>query len=825
MAERIVSPGVFTKEIDQSFLPGAIAQIGAAVIGPTVKGPALVPTQISSINDFTAIFGSFTPNSYVPHVVDDYLNKGGRVITVTRLLYEDGYKLTNGALAICAESASIKYATHILHPTRPVTTDGATNVFQASILNADTNGRFALTLSGSYAYGADSAIGFSGAFAKTADISASIVTSANDYITTVFGKSPNSNQYPVYVQYENKTVTSLFADITKVTMSMQIISNHEYLQDYNIASTPWITSQKAGSTTNNLFRFHTLSHGTSVNYEIKVGIRDIRTATETGDPDGYGSFTVELRRVNQTQLAALGSPYSSNDTDSSRDIVEIFQNCNLNPASPNYIVKKIGDRYQSINNANELVITGDYPNLSKFVRVEVDKGVSNKTYSKTYVPFGFRALNSPIATLSGSFLFPSASYQTTQTALTTCFGFDFNFSTANPDNINYLAPIPTSGSNTGSNADFYLGNVVQTTVAAFPAGLASAYYTGSIEAALVSGSIASNVKLDTRNFIVPFQGGFDGAKPNQKKYSGEYITATNSFGFDCSTSTSTGTVAYNKAFSLLSNTDYYDMNLLVTPGIIDSLHSNVTAAARNLASNRQDTFYIMDSNAITDSIATVVNQVTSLDSNYTATYWPWLGVAKNYEGGDWYVPPSVRIAGVLAQNDANAAPWYAPAGLTRGGLIGVNNTYKQLTQADRDTLYAARVNPIANFSVQGKVVFGQKTLQARPSALDRINVRRLLIELKKFIASSTRFLVFEQNTTATRSRFLNIVNPYMEGVKARQGLYAFRVIMDQTNNTPDLIDQNILYGQIFLQPTRTAEFIVLDFNIQATGAAFGAPGA
>ena len=221
MAERIVSPGVFTKEIDQSFLPGAIAQIGAAVIGPTVKGPALVPTQISSMNDFTAIFGSFTPNSYVPHVVDDYLSKGGNVITVTRLLYEDGYKLTNGALAICAQSASVKYATHILHPTRPVTTDGATNVFQASILK----------LSGSYAYGADSAIGFSGAFAKTADISASIVTSANDYITTVFGKSPNSNQYPVYVQYENKTVTSLFSDITKVTMSMQIISNYEYLQD------------------------------------------------------------------------------------------------------------------------------------------------------------------------------------------------------------------------------------------------------------------------------------------------------------------------------------------------------------------------------------------------------------------------------------------------------------------------------------------------------------------------------------------------------------------------------------------------------------------
>jgi phage tail sheath protein FI len=137
-------------------------------------------------------------------------------------------------------------------------------------------------------------------------------------------------------------------------------------------------------------------------------------------------------------------------------------------------------------------------------------------------------------------------------------------------------------------------------------------------------------------------------------------------------------------------------------------------------------------------------------------------------------------------------------------------------------LYQARVNPIANFLNDGVCVWGQKTLQARPSALDRVNVRRLFIEVKKFIASSTRYLVFEQNTAATRNRFLSIVNPYMEDVRAKQGLYAFRVVMDQSNNTPDVIDQNILYGQIFLQPTRTAEFIVLDFNIQPTGASFPA---
>jgi phage tail sheath protein FI len=174
----------------------------------------------------------------------------------------------------------------------------------------------------------------------------------------------------------------------------------------------------------------------------------------------------------------------------------------------------------------------------------------------------------------------------------------------------------------------------------------------------------------------------------------------------------------------------------------------------------------------------------------------------------------------LAFNDQVAAPWYAPAGLTRGGLTTVSDTYINLNQSARDTLYEARVNPIANFPNEGVVIWGQKTLQGVPSALDRVNVRRLLLTVKKFIASSTRYLVFEQNTDATRLRFLAIVNPYLDRVKAQQGLNAFRVVMDQTNNTPDLIDQNILYGQIFLQPTRTAEFIILDFNIQPTGASF-----
>jgi hypothetical protein len=824
MAERIVSPGVFTNEVDQSFLAGGVAQIGAAIVGPTVKGPALVPTQITSYGEFVETFGSFTTDSYVPFVVNDYL-RNGNVITVTRLLYEDGYKLTNGALAILAKSGSgagaVQVVTHVLHPTFPVTYNAATNLFDKSVLLDGGSGSFAIRVSGSFA--TDSTVpGFSAFLAGNGTtVSSSIVQTNNSYLSKVFGNSPKSLDYPVYVQYENYNASALFANIGQVTTELAILSNYEFLEDFQVATTPWITSQRIGSTVKNLLRFHTLSHGNSVNYNVKVGIRDVRLESEVSDPNGFGTFTVEVRNVNTLSPAPgiNNAAYSSADTDSAPEIVETFTNVNLDPASSRYVARVIGTRYQTVDANGNLVINGDYANASKYIRVEVTDAVENAANDKTLVPFGFRAITSPTPQASGSLNLRAVSYATSQVVSNifnsnNYFGFDYTVQ----NNINYLAPTPTSGSTTGSNSDFYLGNVSQNAEAAFPT-VATAY-SGTLDAALTAGTLTSNVALATRKFIVPFNGGFDGARPNLPKYYGTNITAGNTFGFDCSTSTSTGTTAYSKAFALLSNTDYYDMNLLITPGIIHSLHPTVTALARNLVEGRQDTFYVMDSNAVGDTLATVANQVISIDSSYTATYWPWVRIVNPANNVPTWVPPSVVVPGVLSFNDAIAAPWYAPAGLNRGGLTSVTDTYKRLSQSDRDTLYEARINPIANFPNEGVVIWGQKTLQARPSALDRVNVRRLLIAVKKFIASSTRYLVFEQNTNATRNRFLNIVNPYMEQVRAKQGLYAFRVVMDATNNTPDLIDQNILYGQIFLQPTRTAEFIVLDFNIQPTGASF-----
>mgnify|MGYP003116358570 CR=1 FL=1 len=303
------------------------------------------------------------------------------------------------------------------------------------------------------------------------------------------------------------------------------------------------------------------------------------------------------------------------------------------------------------------------------------------------------------------------------------------------------------------------------------------------------------------------------------------ISVTNSQGFRLDNTTSVqGGSSYMEALRLLSNPDEYDINLILLPGIIDGLstgHTGIVSKAIDVCESRGDCFLIYDNSAYTEnSVANVTSQVESRNSNYSATYWPWVQINDSQTGANKWVPPSTVLAGIYAFNDKISAPWFAPAGLNRGGLDTVVQAARKLTHSQRDTLYESNVNPIATFPGQGVVVWGQKTTQKKASALDRVNVRRLLIKVKKFISASSRFLVFEQNNAQTRERFLNIANPYLEQVQAQSGLNAFRVVMDESNNTPDIVDRNILYGQLFLQPTRTAEFIVLDFTIQPTGASF-----
>jgi len=277
---------------------------------------------------------------------------------------------------------------------------------------------------------------------------------------------------------------------------------------------------------------------------------------------------------------------------------------------------------------------------------------------------------------------------------------------------------------------------------------------------------------------------------------------------------------YDDMLNLLSNQDDYQFNMLITPGLLNSDHTSQVTKAITNTQVRGDSIYIIDPVAYASNITAVNTQANSRNSSYGAMYWPWLQTIDPDLGDQVWVPASTMIPGVYAFNDNASEPWFAPAGINRGGLTTVIRPERKLSQSNRDSLYNNKVNPIASFPGQGSVVYGQKTLQRQASALDRVNVRRLLISLKSYISQVAQTLVFEQNTAATRNNFLAIVNPYLESVVQRQGLYAFKVVMDDSNNTPDVIDRNQMVGAIYLQPTKTAEFIILDFNLLPTGATF-----
>tara|TARA_R110000824_G_scaffold156392_1_gene329530 strand:+ start:10260 stop:11981 length:1722 start_codon:yes stop_codon:yes gene_type:complete len=279
---------------------------------------------------------------------------------------------------------------------------------------------------------------------------------------------------------------------------------------------------------------------------------------------------------------------------------------------------------------------------------------------------------------------------------------------------------------------------------------------------------------------------------------------------------------YTTSIDLLSNQDEYIFNSITVPGIMIETAPSTTTKLINMVQERGDAIAIVDASTYGATINSMTAEAQSYNSSYAAVYAPWLQTTSPETGELVWVPASTMIPGVYAYNDRVGEAWFAPAGLNRGGLATVVRPERKFSQSNRDVLYQGKVNPIASFPGSGTVVFGQKTLQTKASALDRVNVRRLLIQLKSYISQVADNLVFEQNTIATRNAFLSQVNPYLESVQQRQGLYAFKVIMDSSNNTADVIDRNQLIGQIYLQPTKTAEFIYLDFNVLPTGATFPA---
>jgi phage tail sheath protein FI len=775
MAERIVSPGVFTRENDLSFLAQGVGEIGAAFIGPFKQGPAFVPTIVRTQSEFEDIFGTPDGTYYTEYAVQKYLQEAGQA-TVVRVAGTGGYTQAAPLAIFASGSEKQSLGTKMIGVLYSTSTGYQDYGFTGAtvVSNLALDGSFALSGSG------------------VGTVSASILPTDTNDLADVFGESPfGSKAGYVYNFYESMAGNYTGSVNSNIVVSRVVLPSQDYTNGgddaFSKATTPWVVSQKdTNNLRSNLFRFHTLGHGDVYNTKFKVAISNVKAAGEDGATD-YSVFTVTIR--------------SYSDTDKRKSVVETYNNVNLDPTSTNYIARRIGDRYITIDSDGKITENGDYSNKSKYIRVEVaDAG----SYPISAAPFGHEAYVNPVYCGNNTYAaqIPPVVYQTNSIDNTSSSpiyfsGFDFS----EMDNVNYLKAIP-SDAETGANVLF-----------AFDSQL-SYQMTGSAASDMVK-----------RQFVLGFQKGYDGMNPTTKKAKAGDVGiwgAANTQGFNCSNGTAVGTTAYYKAINAVSNPDEWDINLVATPGIVRSLHPSITQKVIDMVEDRQDCFYIADFNDYQDSITEATEQANSVDSNYVATYYPWVKTVDNNTNKLTSVPPSVLMPAVFASNDRLAAEWFAPAGLNRGGISGAVSVLNRLTHSERDTLYENKVNPIAAFPGQGIVAFGQKTLQDKASALDRINVRRLLIVLKKFIASTSRYLVFEQNTATTRQRFLNTVNPYLEAVQQRQGLYAFRVVMDESNNTPDVIDRNILAGQIFLQPAKTAEFIVIDFNILPTGASFTA---
>jgi len=717
MAESIISPGVYTRENDISFIQPAPIAAGAAFIGPTVKGPDNQPLIVTSYNDYVRKFGeTFTSASSTYEfqtsvAIKSYFSQGGQTALVTRVVSGSYTTAANtnitGTTGVNRATGSGTFTAAAVDGQRyDIVTGTRTYSFIASgnPVPADITG---------------SDIWFFSTGSTATLTATNLVLEINTAYQNVTNFPVSASSAGAVLALSGSAVGTAYNGITFLTGS-------------TAAETPNFTLITLGGGTDGAsatFPFTIATLGEGIQYNNSTAASD--SGAQNSDGSLVSGSADNLRWEVANVNTALGSfsllVRQGDDNTNNKTILETFNNLSLDPNSDNYLEKVIGNQYMTVgtdasSGVSYNYLNGTYPNRSNFIRV----------------------------------------------------------SAVNLSTPNYLANdgVTVNTNSAGVSFSTYLPRV------------ASGSFHGALGAVKSGAKFFADIQSDSTNIQ-----GLVGAN-------------------------------YTTAISLLSNKDDYQFNIISTPGLIYQNGASYAGAKSvldsivSLAESRGDCIAVVDLVEPTSLISDVTTQAISLNSSYAATYWPHVQI-QSATGRNEYIPAGTIIPGVYAFTDAASAPWFAPAGLVRGGLPGVIQSERKLTKGERDTLYAAKVNPIATFPGTGISVFGQKTLQTKASALDRVNVRRLLIALKKFIGDQARNLVFEQNTITTRNKFLATVNPYLESVVQRQGLYAYRVVMDDSNNTPDSIDRNQLVGQIFIQPTKTIEFVVLDFTIEPTGATFG----
>ena len=723
-------------------------------------------------------------------------NSTGNTFNVTRYKYSAELNTDYNNVTVAALRSRGRYVVEKL--TLEVTGNTSFSLSNVSGENVNTNplGEFLINTTGLT----------SGA----KEFTVSLDTTSPKYITKVLGTGVFDKSYSDFPLYVHEVYPNLLAKAYQkgyiLGLSLDEVyeaDGNNFLTQWDTPASPMVVSEVRGGSVSDLFQVITISDGEGANNQVKISIINIDLDTT--------EFDLVVRDFN--------------DTDDNQVAIEKFSRCSMNPDSVGYIGRKVGTS------------DGEFELRSKYIMLSMADN-----HPSDAIPAGFKGFTSNTSfsgTTLGSALFKTVYYTAGDV---TGYESDGLPITSSGDKVKKVSLGLSSQigydndllkykgiSAAGVTYGFHLSSQAATITGSTPSGYAYQSTPYNLEG--TNKGLLSNINY--RKFTFAVAGGFDGwdiyrtIRTNNDNYvfgKAFYVsghTTGSKDGVFSSTVGNSDYYAYLQGIETFANPEAVDINVFATPGINFYDHSSLVSQAIDMVENeRADSLYVINSPNVTGATASddVVEYLDnlSIDSNYSATYWPWIQVRDTDNATQLYIPPTGEVLKNIALTDNVAYPWFAPAGYSRG-LVNAIKATKKLTLDERDTLYKNRINPIATFADTGTIVWGNKTLQVKESALDRINVRRLLLRARKLISAVAVRLLFEQNDEQVRNEFLRLVNPILESIKKERGLNEFRVVV---SNDPEDIDANTLRGKIYIKPTRALEFIDLEFIITPTGASF-----
>lgn len=938
-----VSPGVYTSEVDLTFVAQSVGVTTLGLVGETLKGPAFEPVLISSFDEFRTYFGETSPEKYgngnpkyeLPYFAKSYLQESNQLF-VTRVLGLTGYLpqntfgiatlggivvddtnnyVTTGTttMILTGATSGITSSSYYNELVNKMTLDGVTiidfitgstfvnndwftiglvnnndlpnvgnridspignynnknwfnyfykntldgvysylftynsgnatltikrfeyaahvnteydNVIVASlrprgryigeVLTHEVTGSTKVSLTSSTLFGnpfAEFTLNITGHTSGIKTFVGTMDKTSSKFIGKVLGVEPFDKDYADYPLYVHESYPNLVSNLYKQGLIRGLsdtlvynVDGNDFIKEWDTPISPMVVSEVRGGKVADLFQIVTISDGEAANNQVKITIQNVNVDT--------GEFDILVRDFY--------------DTDTNVAILEKYSRCSMNPDVAGYIGKKIG------------TVDGEYELKSKYIMLKLADNAPMDAFPAGFKGFDSYASFGPNSTLG------SVMYKTEYFEAGDVIGYDVDGTplTTNGDKVRQVSLGLSSQIGFEFDEDLmkYKGLSAQQETFGFHLSVNASSITGTTYQTtpydlegLDKGKLNN---INYRKFTFTVCGGFDGwdIYRDVRTNSNGYIFGKNTYklgrlnngdGVFNDNYGNSDYYSYLKGIETFSNPESVNINIFATPGINFFDHEAlVKQAIEMIETDRADSLYIInapgpkgysggDGITTSDEIVATLDDL-EYDSNYSAVYWPWIQVRDGDNGTQLYIPPTGEVLRNVALTDNVSYPWFAVAGYSRG-LVNSIKAQKKLTLDERDVLYKARINPIATFSDTGTIIWGNKTLQVRESALDRINVRRLLLRARKLISAVSVRLLFEQNDDQVRQEFLRLVNPILEAIKKERGLYDFRVTV---SNDPEDLDANTLRGKIYIKPTRSLEFIDLEFIITPTGASF-----